>query len=448
LEALSVSETYRLVTKLVPGEADIFCARHVGSNGNGGIIITSDSDLLVHDLSHQGGVVFFSDVEFKLHAGTRVATAAEYSVSHICERLSVPRDAGFARIAFEVNSDRHVTLKQAVQLVKGEMSEAHASEYAAFMAQYLTPEIIEHASLQVIPGRLLDPRISELALQLVLQSKLPDPTAVAQRSGQDNADISMYLPFLIDSPARTSAWETSTSLRQLAYGLGQLLVTEQIAGVVEFRRLQSLTGGTRIEVLATPDIDKRSKDLVDNMTKIRACVKEPELQWVALAICQDIVVSNETGKHSILGLDLLRAAANSNLDIGSWDFVHLHAQVQGIYYSLRLLGQVADFVSCHTTLSKSISEMQRDIGRLSILEDFPSIAEFSVLFSELRTSIDLPKLVGSLALGDQVSSRVQAILNPREKKRKRKRCGKSAGPTRITSPGFGSNNPFDLLGGG
>ncbi|MBE7179732.1 MAG: hypothetical protein INR71_00735 [Terriglobus roseus] len=58
IEALRESG-YRDVVRVVPGEADPYCAEDVRLHG--GFVVTGDSDLLVYDLGQVGGVVFLQD---------------------------------------------------------------------------------------------------------------------------------------------------------------------------------------------------------------------------------------------------------------------------------------------------------------------------------------------------------------------------------------------------
>lgn len=50
IDALRKHEQYWGVTRLVSGEADRFCAEDVCKQG--GTVLTSDSDLLVHNFGH------------------------------------------------------------------------------------------------------------------------------------------------------------------------------------------------------------------------------------------------------------------------------------------------------------------------------------------------------------------------------------------------------------
>jgi hypothetical protein len=60
IEALDVSR-FQEQTRVVPNEADVYCAKHASLNG--GTIFTSDSDLLVYDMTEETSVVLFKDIE-------------------------------------------------------------------------------------------------------------------------------------------------------------------------------------------------------------------------------------------------------------------------------------------------------------------------------------------------------------------------------------------------
>jgi hypothetical protein len=412
------------------------------------MIITSDSDLLAHDLGQDGSVAFFPSISITSHLGHVTVNVSEYSPSRICERLSIAQDKGLSPIAFQVSIDPQVTLQRAIQFAKQQANlHTEVSEHASFLVQYLSPEVIENVSLDPVSGYLLDPRISEIVLKFLLSARPVSEELIGDDVSGVNVDIPMYLPFLTDSPARTSGWDISTSLRVLAYGICRSLTARSISTVVEYRRLQTLPGGTRVELPSPSTLDQLCGELVDDLGKIRTCLTEPNLKWTVLAMHHDISWSKAQGRGSVLTLDMLQAEVNASLDITSWDFLHLYAQVQGIYYSLRMIQQLFDFVARDHPLPDHVSELRREIGRLSLLNDFPSISEFALQLGKLRTGVDLPKLVADLELGNEVAARVHLILNPKEKKRKRSKKGgtQQGSPARTGRP---SNNPFALLGGG
>ncbi|UKZ56413.1 hypothetical protein TrVGV298_010249 [Trichoderma virens] len=59
IDAIRESSRYREKCFIIPGEADAYCASDIAKHG--GTILTSDSDLLAHDLGN-GKVIFFRDI--------------------------------------------------------------------------------------------------------------------------------------------------------------------------------------------------------------------------------------------------------------------------------------------------------------------------------------------------------------------------------------------------
>ncbi|KAF3343190.1 hypothetical protein VdG2_08706 [Verticillium dahliae VDG2] len=104
LERLRLSEKYAPLIRLVPGEADAYCADHALHHG--GCVLTSDSDLLVHDLGPRGAVILFHDLRTGTLDGHRGLIAARYSPASIAERLRLPpTSAGIQRFAHELSRD-------------------------------------------------------------------------------------------------------------------------------------------------------------------------------------------------------------------------------------------------------------------------------------------------------------------------------------------------------
>ena len=93
---------YSTVTKMVPGEADPYCARR--ARRKGGIVFTSDSDLLIYDLGKHGSVVYFSDLELHVRDGDDVSDvhvcihANEFRPHAITQRLRLPDLVGLAYV--------------------------------------------------------------------------------------------------------------------------------------------------------------------------------------------------------------------------------------------------------------------------------------------------------------------------------------------------------------
>ncbi|KAF5661837.1 hypothetical protein FHETE_8243 [Fusarium heterosporum] len=103
------SSRYAKFVHLVPGEADTYCAQHVSESS--GTVLTSDSDLLVHDLG-KGSVVFLRDVY--LDEQSHLACAS-FSPTFICEKLKLASSAEICRFAYERKCSPHSTLPQLLQ---------------------------------------------------------------------------------------------------------------------------------------------------------------------------------------------------------------------------------------------------------------------------------------------------------------------------------------------
>lgn len=442
IEALNKSGPYGTLTRVVPGEADSFCALHVRSHG--GVVLTSDSDLLVHDLGQNGSVAFFSDLELKVDSGEQVVVAAEYLPAHICTRLSIAPGKGIRALAFELSIPLSLTFEQSLERSKrGTSLGAHPMEYDKFIRQYLLPEVVEHEFLSP-PAWDLDPRISEHILEvIVLSSRCPPRATSGDQSSEDGIEgASMYLPFLLDSPSRTSAWEASRSVRQAAYGLLQILMDRPIRKVIEFRRLQSPSGGTHLQLPQLSSLDSDCLDIIEPITRIRGITAQPDIQWVMFSVYQDISLSIAQGKTRPLSIQVLQMEARGTLDTTSWEFVHFLAQVQGTLYSLRMLQQIMDFVfnQADQNMSKPFADLRSYLSKIPPLDEFPLLENFAPLLQHIHQAGCLSAFAAAFQFPDDVAAQMMRALHSEERKRQ-----KATKKPRPVPNGRLSNNPFDLL---
>ncbi|SPQ23661.1 daea0fe1-be1e-4288-aa7d-a1c1cdc0f56d [Thermothielavioides terrestris] len=263
IDALRESPKFGPRVELVPGEADGFCADHVRRHG--GTILTSDSDLLVHDLGEAGAVVFFADVD--ADPQTERLIAPQYQSRTLCRRLSIQAETGLQRIAFEVSRDPHLTLQQAVERAKKSgPSSAFPEEYSDFIKQYHSPEVSPNLKTDWVVA--LDPRVSEIVLRSL--AGLEIATGVSEPGSQVGNGLEVYLPFLLDCPSRTSAWEASKPLRQLAYALLLSNYGSSIPSISEMRRMQSISSGTQVDVPGPAQVDELGNSLLALLSKLEA----------------------------------------------------------------------------------------------------------------------------------------------------------------------------------
>lgn len=418
IDALRHSEHYASQTKVVPGEADVFCAQYVREHG--GTVLTSDSDLLVHNLGSNGSVVFFSDIESN-PAGTEL-TGLQFKSADICERLSLHPEDGLSCLAFELVMDPHISLEQAVSKAKNKYSvAAYPGAHKEFTEQYLSPETGSQVTVEA--SVVLDPRISEIVHRC--RDKKP----------------AMYLPFLLDSPTRTSAWESSKDIRQLAYAILQTVTGLPIPTVAEFRRLDQPSAGTPIKVPPIAEVEMDAAVLEDVLSSITKDVKNSKAVWMTLSVYQDVTMTTSQGKVQPLSLKLLQQAVDGKLDITSWESVHFLAQCQATYYSLRMLQQIMQHAATQGKgLPPALVELQDCLSKLPSLSDFPTIFNFPEMLQLIIDKKGLSCLTKICADQDDMVPQLEAIMQPKRQPKSNKRKNSQEPEARPRS-----NNPFALL---
>ena len=446
IDALRNSPNFGSLVKLVPGEADGFCAEHVRQHG--GTVLTSDSDLLVYDLGEAGGVVFLADIDTDVE--THSLKAPQYRPADLSRRLSLTTDTGLQYLAFEISRDHHLTLEQAVERAKKNGTILTSQDdYSEFIEQYLSPEVAPTPGKAEIPP--LDPRVSEIVLRSLRVAGAAGPTSnnnLVPHSSND-VGLEMYLPLLLDCPSRTSAWEASKPVRQLAYGVLHSGRGSSIASVSEMRRLQSASSGSQVSVPSSADMDGLGASLLGVLSNIEAGISKPDLLWAVLAIYQDIVMTMDRGRGYPISLEVLGQDAKGKLDVCSWEFLHCLAQTQASYYSLRMLRQVLDFSTQQVgSLSATMSKYAVLLSRIPPLADFPSAGTFAASLQEVRESGCLSCLQSLCTEYEDIGPLIKTIQRSQDhkKSKKRKATASSEGNnTKVAKPR--SNNPFDLLAG-
>ncbi|KAL8700281.1 MAG: hypothetical protein Q9224_001045, partial [Gallowayella concinna] len=198
---------YADITAIVPGEADGFCAK--AARDEGGVILTGDSDLLVYDLGDKGAVVFFAGLEMQENEGGdgTVLRGMVYKTTEIANRFELPN---LQRLAYEIKIDPNVGFMEAKRRARQSAAEEEDGVlWQGFREEYHYYSIPASPSLQEQQQQQqthrLDPRLSELILQL------------SSSPSHEQADATIYLPFLIDDPSRSSAWDVSAEIRHALY---------------------------------------------------------------------------------------------------------------------------------------------------------------------------------------------------------------------------------------
>ncbi|KAG0646855.1 hypothetical protein D0Z07_6126 [Hyphodiscus hymeniophilus] len=447
LEVLQSSKYYKDVTEVVPGEADLYCAKYISYHG--GVVLTGDSDLLVHSLGTDGAVSFFGDVESSSEEQPGYLRTQIYQSAAIAERLGLPKTHGLLSLAFEMFMDHYGTFPKLVAqaaalkavMASGSMFEDFCKEYTSGSEE---PEVIG-PSMRIFQS--LDPRISEVVLQFPQLAKLAGQDAAAGNPSQDAPHV--FLPFLLDCPNRTSAWEISTSVRQLAYGLLNLIVAkdQERFTVIEQRR-QGKTPSTREWQL--PRLSEISDACIatsDRFTELEDLhVPKTEL-WLAAMICQELEWSNSLDRASLsqIAMGQLSEFPDRDLDC-SWDIVHFIAQMQGSYYSFRILKQILGVVMSSDEEPRLPNAVRQLSSRLECLPGFcedPEINDMHSLYKRMKTTglLQIAQRVVGIEEPPPIAAD-EGLTKPSRKKRKRERI---ADTNSLATNKTNSRNIFELL---
>lgn len=332
LDSLSGS-LYAAVTSVVLGEADIFCARAVSELG--GIILTSDSDLLVYNLGTQGGVVFLDQLEFREAHGTsrRCDTFQAFvnKTSEISSRLGFD---DFRSVAFEIALDTHASL--AVAINRAELREGDTSDQKSlqsFFDEYdIKPSNLEsyqRTDMALAKGRFnglfLDARNSELII-----------------SG------SMYLPFLIDDPSKTSAWNVSRQLRLFAYSCLALGIDQFPKTIFEHGRRGARIVESRVQTLSCEDTVAFAKMLIESFESFEDLVSGLCKQHFWRLLAAHSVYKWYLDEEKSLPSESSLVAAYAGMTAGdklNWFDIHLSAQLQAFLYAFRALKQFLNYLN-------------------------------------------------------------------------------------------------------
>ncbi|KAL2761128.1 hypothetical protein ACRALDRAFT_2024982 [Sodiomyces alcalophilus JCM 7366] len=485
LERLKDTERYAPLVHLVPGEADEYCAEHALVHG--GTILTSDSDLLIHDLG-SGSVVFISDIRPKTKdakdSRSQELIALRFHPREIASRLrlSPSPEQGLLRFGYELSKDAHKSMSQLLEGCRKPLSTGDIRHFQAFSQPYkpLSAESRSAARNFLSPAASrLDPRISELVLQSPgyqrLLSTAPAGYAATQTQGQEAPLI--FLPLLLDCPVRTSAWDSSLAVRQLAYSLIHVAYPGWPGSVREYRRIQSAANkGKPLPLLTKTSTLDAAAGLSSVLSHITyAFDDEPDLLWFTFALHQDMSCSYIQGKDpstlsAIRDILLPPSSSSAALSRGTtaptmtttgpvnWVVLHLTAQLQAALYSLRILAQTIPLVLQVATppmepLTATLVSLQCNLARLPPLARYPTAPGTLALVADLRNHPDRNLSRVASVLGIQPSDIVPRTRNEekRHKKqllRKRRKEREEAGQEeRVGSAtGKGYTNPFDVLG--
>jgi hypothetical protein len=316
------------ITIMVPGEADIECARV--SRLTGCAVLTDDSDLLLHDLGSSGAVLFLDSFQSPSRVWDPVKPQIQglkICPSSLAHRLGI---TSIQRFGYELTKDPHLRFAEITRRSKAGGTEL-SSDYHDFLREYqpTDQESVLGAKQQL---QLMDPRVSELFWQY----ELPKTYCLGDQPH-------VYLGFLNEDPARRCAWEQGRAYRGLGYSVLNISrpTGNQFTVVQEFVRRgerivadQVALGGTKATI-SNMHLLRQRLDLARSIFDSSA-----ESFWFMFALSE---IYRETSNTRTLptGVQLELFLTSGYMQQGTeWTDIHLLAQVQAVLYSIRMLQQL------------------------------------------------------------------------------------------------------------
>lgn len=412
-----VRSKYANVTFVVPGEADPFCVVAAAEAAAAQAMITGvqeaaspitifsdDSDLIVFEAGAQTRIVPFRDLTVtEVGETTTVLQGYEYRPAEILRREKCHLSS-LIKPAFFMSLDLFCNLGQALQLTAAAAADSSGGgllddreDYQAFAQQFQTSkevqELAEIRSNDILKNSLAsrDSRVSELVHQVQLQAR-----------GEMTGPMRVYLPFISDDPARSTAWNVGKETRVLAYSIVLLLLQPHVQqqqqqqhdffNIQEYRRTGARISAVLLELMNSSGSDSDTEGIISTSARLASCLqngldtaKGINLQQEADAwrfVVMEHVLTHL--HHEGLTLPSIEDAVQVVLQgIGSskeeckerkWQMVHLDAQYQAAYYSFRMLQQLLT-VTADTAVNHDDDD--DDFTNLrGILQSLPRISTF------------------------------------------------------------------------
>jgi hypothetical protein len=419
MEALRASD-FAHATRIVPGEADDWCATYANDNTRA-VVFTSDTDLLLYEYPLQSLVVFFKDVSFSPNLDFKA-----YSPTTLSQRWNL---SSLIPLAYATSQEPWKGISENVELAQS--YSLKSDPYRDFSKRYTTKAQIPSCTPTLQAAlQNLDVRVSEFVHQA-----LDDPFVPI-----------VYLPFLLEDPNQASAWNIGQDLRILAYSL---LSPNRVMVQECKRKAQSVT--IQEHSLYPPDqVQTTAKDLLDTISawmQWTASIKlHRDLIWPLFAV--SLVLP-----HLLLVPQISLNVRIINGDFNNtWEFVHLNARVHAALYLLRMLRQCIG-VWLAINHSRADEDLHKTIMELSqSFQSLPTIANMITMPGQLtkepiaddetlRQALTNIYTTAGISIPDEHLSRRQKKKERKEKETKKSQLEQEAAK-RPTGPVF---NVFDIL---
>lgn len=410
-----VRSKYANVTFVVPGEADPFCVvaaaeaaaaqamiSGVQEAASPITIFSDDSDLIVFEAGAQTRIVPFRDLTVtEMGETTKILQGYEYRPAEILRREKCHLSS-LIKPAFFMSLDLFCNLGQALQLTAAADSPGGGllddrEDYQAFAQQFHTSkevqELAEIRSNDILKNSLAsrDSRVSELVHQVQLQAR-----------GEMTGPMRVYLPFISDDPARSTAWNVGKETRVLAYSIVLLLLLQvqqqqqhDFFNIQEYRRTGARISAVLLELMSGSGSDSDTEGIISTSARLASCLQngldtakgvnlqQEEDAW-RFVVMQHVLTHLH---HEGLTLPSIEDAvqvvfqgtggSREECKERKWQMVHLDAQYQAAYYSFRMLQQLLT-VTAETAVNHDDEDDDDDdfTNLRGILQSLPRISTF------------------------------------------------------------------------
>ncbi|KAG8631864.1 hypothetical protein KVT40_001004 [Elsinoe batatas] len=440
---------YGVVTKVVPGEADSYCAE-IARCHEAAYIFTGDSDLLVQDLGNMGKVVIFKDVNFDTMANLWVELLVHHP-SRLAELLQVP---DLVATAYYVKQNFRRSLVEAAALAK--MQHPTGLGYEEFRKLYTSHgesstmmKYLQTTQYKDVVCFLeeQDPRVSELVLQLQIRPG-NDTTVKSERS------IYFFLPFLLEDPSKSSAFQHSSGLLKLCYSILKY-IDKDLGYVTEYTRRGLAIQSAALMLYPTGQTDSEVRDtgnwLEDALATYEHLPVNSRWRMIAAAILLDHLA--QSGKALPSRDDMIALVLNSSWPPWTWALLHAKAQMQGILFSLQLIKQIVTFailVDTHINLVEdAISGLRQldaillSLPKTSDLLDWKDVTT-TMSTLEIQTTVHMIEKLTTFPEDDVLDDGFEKQQG-KGKKKKGKKQTKEQAKAAGTQPAILGKNQYSLL---
>jgi hypothetical protein len=404
-EALSTSD-YAPVTRVVPGEADDYCAL-CANEAPRSVIFSNDTDLILYEYPTDGRVIFFRDVELWPEPQFK-----GYSTAKIRQALQL---TSLVPLAYCITQDRW---KSFGDLVKDARKlDTTLTPFLEFSKRYTRTSSESQSSKDdgvTLAVQALDVRVSEF----VHQALAGGPRSIVQRLWYDSASLAptIYLPFLVEDPNSVSAWNAGDDIRLLAYSL----LASDGATVHEYKRRAQTIAMQEINILSAREKCIAATTISRNTTAWTQTMEDQhvhrDLIWPLIAV--NIILPTLTMPPKVTWLCRV---LNGDFD-NTWDFLHVTAGIHAALYSLRFLKQCAAvWTSMNREGSVQLYDSVTSVHKA--LQGMPTIAELFIVPGQAgrvhEDSTTLKAALREMYVSANVEVPDEQISNKKLKKQKR-----------------------------